>query len=355
MRRGDAVQGCSSCHGRTGSQKRSIGCMSGILRLLSRHHRHSHKRLSPSPAPPKKENSLNSPKKHVKLPTTDSTKFTDPYNRRSSCDMPRSPTIPLELRRFSNGSLDSPRGSSVIVARLMGLDVASAPQTAAPESAAEKRRRLMGALEKCDEDLKTLRKIIEAVRLAEIRMKGSETIGSGEEKRMDGGELIRKEMEQPSPNSVLDANAIYSPRFRHKRVETNENKSGCVEADSRVVKPSRMGVNFGDQQKKAKNNIEKERLQSHHPSVNEGLPKTTDILRNWQMRRIKYQTTADSVEVIWKERGFEERDEIERIEAMLESRIFGDLVEDMVLELFQCSNKLSFTLRGSTCRKRLHF
>lgn len=90
-----------------------------------------------------------------------------------------------------------------------------------PESAIEKRRRLLGALEKCDEDLKALRRIIEAVRLAEMRMKASETVGSIGSKGMEGADLRKEavEMEHQSPSSVLDA--IYSPRFRSKRSEIN--------------------------------------------------------------------------------------------------------------------------------------
>jgi hypothetical protein len=44
----------------------------------------------------------------------------------------------------------------------------SPPPLTAPETAAEKRRKLLGVLEKCDEDLKT-RRIIAAVHAAEIR------------------------------------------------------------------------------------------------------------------------------------------------------------------------------------------
>jgi hypothetical protein len=101
----------------------------------------------------------------------------------------------------------------------MGLDM-TAPQMQPPESATEKRRRLLGALEKCDEDLKALRRIIEAVRLAEMRMKTSETVGSIGAKEMEGADLRKEvEVEHQSPNSVLDV--IYSPRFRSKRAEIN--------------------------------------------------------------------------------------------------------------------------------------
>uniref|UniRef100_A0A803LZS8 Plus3 domain-containing protein n=1 Tax=Chenopodium quinoa TaxID=63459 RepID=A0A803LZS8_CHEQI len=75
---------------------------------------------------------------------------------------PRSPAIPAEIRRSStDSSVSSPR----VVARLMGLEDFPArypaPATVVSPSA-EKRRKLLGALEKCDEDLQALKKIIEA-------------------------------------------------------------------------------------------------------------------------------------------------------------------------------------------------
>ncbi|XP_078159381.1 uncharacterized protein LOC144555054 isoform X2 [Carex rostrata] len=345
----ETIQGCSSCRGsgRHSSQKRSIGCMSGILHLLTHHHRRSRKRLSPAP---KKDIPLNTPSKAPILQATEPTKIVDPFPRRSSCEVPRSPTIPLELRRFSAGSPESPRRPSVAVARLMGLDMA-APQMPPPESASEKRRRLLGALEKCDEDLKALRRIIEAVRLAEVRIKASETVGSIGLKGMEGAELRKEvEVEHQSPNSVLDA--IYSPRFRSKRSEINESQSSNVAAGLKIVKPSRMGVLFGDHPKKAKDNT----------LANEGIPRTftwkeitnSCTMRDWRVTDIKSHTTAFSIEEIWEVAASEERRELERIEVMVEWSIFGDLVEEVIMELYFCFNKLSVSLRR-TCRKRLYF
>lgn len=90
--------------------------------------------------------------------------------RNVSCDVPRSPTLPAEIRRMNFTVVDgesspkTPRKPPALVARLMGLD--DIP-VSSPASAAEKRRKLLGALEKCDEDLKALKRIIDAVRLGE--------------------------------------------------------------------------------------------------------------------------------------------------------------------------------------------
>ncbi|CAN6306827.1 unnamed protein product [Urochloa humidicola] len=188
--------------------RRGIGCMAGLLRLISPYHRsHHRKRLTaknnaaqaspPSmPSSPTKKKAAAAaplspaPPSPVK-PAQQQQQALAAVWRRRSCDAPRSPTIAPEHRR---SSCDSPRPPPpAIVARLMGLEESAPPSpaassaapprqaaatvvptrpppaAAAPETAAEKRRKLLGALEKCDEDLKTLRRIIAAVRAAEMR------------------------------------------------------------------------------------------------------------------------------------------------------------------------------------------
>jgi hypothetical protein len=117
----------------------------------------------------------------------------------------------------------------------------------------------------------------------------------------------------------------------------------------------------GDHQKKAKDNTEHERCHHNRPLVNEGIPRTftwkkiiNSTLRDWRVRDIKSHTTAFSVEEIWETAASEEQRESEMIEAMLEWGIFGDLVEEVIMELYFCFNKLSVTLRRA-CRKRLYF
>lgn len=86
----------------------------------------------------------------------------------------------------------------------MGLEAVPA----SPDSVAEKRRKLLGALQRCDDDLKALKKIIEAVR-------SSDPPSPAAVSRSDGGfgdkvrtvtevKLVIGEQQQPSPVSVLD-------------------------------------------------------------------------------------------------------------------------------------------------------
>uniref|UniRef100_A0A804LJB6 DUF3741 domain-containing protein n=1 Tax=Zea mays TaxID=4577 RepID=A0A804LJB6_MAIZE len=258
---------CSPAQRRSGG----IGCMAGLLRLISPYHRsHHRKRLTAKNAPaarasqaPPPPPSSSSPRKKAAAqqpsasPAASPTKptvqqlMTTAVRRRRSCDAPRSPTIAPEHRR---SSCDSPRAPPpAIIARLMGLEESAPsspaatllrpvvpsrppppPPAAAPETAAEKRRKLLGALEKCDEDLKTLRRIIAAVRAAEMRAASASEVcpaaakttahaGKGatgtfardnehvEQSPSPSPSPPTQQQQHPSPDSVLDA--ISSPRF----------------------------------------------------------------------------------------------------------------------------------------------
>ena len=74
------------------------------------------------------------------------------------------------------------------------------PLTAAELALAEKRRRLLGALEKCDEDLKALKKIIDAVKSSSVSSTGDDDDDEGRSERGNDLPLLP----QPSPVSVLD-------------------------------------------------------------------------------------------------------------------------------------------------------
>ncbi|KAI3862820.1 hypothetical protein MKW98_008660 [Papaver atlanticum] len=177
---------------------KSIGCMSGIFHLVSRYqHRrklltnsssssekqekcnNNHKKINSSEQAqslnPKSESQPAKPKQTLvsdqKTPTPLSPSLTDSDLKRFSFDSPRSPTIPSEIRLSVNvkskSNVDSDnqnqQRSPALVARLMGLDDFP-PTPSSSSSPSEKRRKLMVALEKCDEDLKTLKNIIDTIR-----------------------------------------------------------------------------------------------------------------------------------------------------------------------------------------------
>ncbi|KAI3917016.1 hypothetical protein MKX01_003465 [Papaver californicum] len=177
---------------------KSIGCMSGIFHLVSRY-QHRRKILTNSSSSSEKQEkcnnnkNINSPAQAQLNPKSESQlapkpkqtlvsdqktplspSLTDSDMKRFSFDSPRSPTIPSEIRLSVNinskSNVDSDhqnqQRSPALVARLMGLDdFPPTPSSSSPSaSPSEKRRKLMVALEKCDEDLKTLRNIIDTIR-----------------------------------------------------------------------------------------------------------------------------------------------------------------------------------------------
>ncbi|MED6146523.1 hypothetical protein PIB30_035225 [Stylosanthes scabra] len=195
---------------------KTIGCMSGILHLISGSNRRQRRFLTFG----NKKNPKNNASSAVssvaagEIPKEQRTsEVSAGRNSRSPCEVPRSPTLPAEIRLSSRSTKpQSPTAtaesrSPALVARLMGLEAAPADSPA--ESVAEKRRKLLGALQRCDEDLKALKKIIEAVQLTDpLPPEESKTAGEFEGKIKTVSEVkcsvFNGEQQQPSPVSVLD-------------------------------------------------------------------------------------------------------------------------------------------------------
>ncbi|CAD5185199.1 unnamed protein product, partial [Musa acuminata subsp. malaccensis] len=374
----------------------TIGCMSGIFRLLCVHRdSSSRKRLTsgkraavvaPSYPPNGNSNStVTTPSGPTAPPpplVEDGDKQTGPS--RCSCETPGSPMIPQDIREpgaeaVVAASPETPRRRPALVARLMGLeDLPDITVSVTPEAAADQRRELQRALEKCDEDLRALRRIIEAVRLAEIQAKAvSSSVRSAGLIKSDGLDARKEcEGEQPSPVSVLDA--ISSPRYRSKRspntcvslhgTHLNAEKKETTAVGSRIVKPSRMGFLFVGEQ------IQRQRRQQPRHYVHgratdaeeincagegyrqkppdaaksiEAMPwvvelKGREIVRMiggvrrkcWRRRwRSASREMAESVEEVWADVAWEEETwEVARVGVWMESVIWRDLVEELVVE-----------------------
>ncbi|CAI9094783.1 OLC1v1030578C2 [Oldenlandia corymbosa var. corymbosa] len=82
---------------------------------------------------------------------------------------PRSPMLPPEIRLMAGNAVPAVPERPALVARLMGLEDDHQPgsKTIKKDDEEEKRRRLLEALEKCNEDLVSLKKVIMAVQLVE--------------------------------------------------------------------------------------------------------------------------------------------------------------------------------------------
>ncbi|RWW13195.1 hypothetical protein GW17_00023109 [Ensete ventricosum] len=328
----------SSSRRERGSENRpnTIGCMSGIFHLLSRHHNRSRKRLTSAN---RKEKPAVAPPARPRLPPPrpiddEEGKKTEPQRR--SCETPRSPTIPQEIRRpRPAASPESPRRPSALVARLMGLEDSPAPPVAA---AADKRRELLRALEKCDEDLQALRRIIEAVRSAEIKAKVVPSAdGPAGRLEWDGGDPKNQcNGEQPSPVSVLDA--VSSPRYRSNGSPDGEERCNAAQTCSFYGRISMEAMPRVVERKERA--IEEEM----------GPAKLTESVRQqWRGRRIASRAMRESVEEVWEDGVWETG----RVGVWVEADIMWDLVEELVAELFGRCLKVSPP--PGTCRKRLCF
>uniref|UniRef100_A0A2N9F853 DUF3741 domain-containing protein n=1 Tax=Fagus sylvatica TaxID=28930 RepID=A0A2N9F853_FAGSY len=169
MKRQDTLGSSSSYRENVAAEtlhSKSIGCMSGIFQLFSKYQNRrkfltfGKKQEKNVVSPPTKPKQAQNPKEK------DTTAIND--FRRLSYDVPRSPTLPAEIRRSNSvNSTQNFRTPPALVARLMGLEAMPPPTNMIVETAAEKRRKLLMALEKCNEDLNSLKKIIETVQFSE--------------------------------------------------------------------------------------------------------------------------------------------------------------------------------------------
>jgi hypothetical protein len=187
------------------------------------------------------------------------------------------------------GAPHGPGGVRAAVARRSGAAAGGAPDPTRPpppppplpaaETAAEKQRKLLEALEKCDEDLKTLRRIISAVHAAASDgvvasvAAGTATMMTPRNKAASAKWLLgrRDEQEQSpspspqqqhynknkprgeeqyqSPDSVLDI-IVSSPRFPCRKrpslsADHDAGSNKAVSGTTKIVKPSRTFVFSG--------------------------------------------------------------------------------------------------------------
>ncbi|OMO82892.1 hypothetical protein COLO4_22773 [Corchorus olitorius] len=228
----------------------SIGCMSAIFNLLAKQHNRS-KFLTSSKETP-----------------------------------PTSPMLPSEMRR-SNSVEMSPRHT--VVTRLMGLDKFPEP---AVDSTADKRRKLLGALDKCDEDLKALQSIVEAV--------------------------------------------------KKKNINYNIETSKSLEA---VIHDLKKGINGGKLQLKNTKPGEEERISFIARRRNDNM----EMSGLWRISK----AMAESVDGVCKDIAWGEKREIGRIGLALQDHICKDLIEEIVREMQCCYT--TYSLPFQACKRGLSF
>lgn len=355
MKRQDSSLRSASSRGENGTENlhaKTVGCMSGIAHFLSKYHS-SRKFLTFGR---KQEKNGAGSSSRISKSSTAIQASTPPmlgqvkngdksiYLRRFSCNIPRSPTLPAEIRR--SNSVDPPENSPIpptLIARLMGLEQALAPQvmpkTVVPEpTSTNKRQQLLGALEKCDEDLKALKKIIDAVRAADgLRspavVKRMEAIGD-KKKRFYGAnsKCLEFGTEHPSPVSVLDE-STRSPFSNHQHYRKQVLNYGRAQPQQQRKKPG------------------EEDFININPSIIDKI--TTESVEASSSPLIwNSNAMRESVEEVCRDIAWGERREIGRIGLALQDHICKELIQEMVTEMgYSCVYSLPF----EACKRRLRF
>ncbi|XP_038881424.1 uncharacterized protein LOC120072954 isoform X2 [Benincasa hispida] len=349
---------------------KSIGCMSGIIHLLSKYQNRHKKSLtfgkskqekdiivfsssspnsdqtlvsaacvSPATPPPQRQRrSRNENNREGK-----GAEVVDFSRRRISCDLPtRSPTLSAEIRRSSSVNSPTMIGKSpALVARLMGLEPVPAEETSS-----EKRRKLLGALEKCDNDLKALKEIIMAFRSPESHPPSATIAGNclnrDEEVRTISGRKFRdcncgvdekqQQQQPPQPCSRLHLNRI------NRTTKGRENGGQEIEEEPKKKNPGA---------------IEEDRISIS--SLNPCITKLQErIIRLQQISSIQLETKASSRIMenmnLKKTKKKQENDDGQPL--TWRSKTMGESLEEISKEI---SWGLKHEMVKIACRRRLRF
>ncbi|CAN1748923.1 hypothetical protein LINPERHAP1_LOCUS3541 [Linum perenne] len=285
------------------SSSKTVGCMSGILRLVSKYHHRSRRRRRfltfrrPSA-------SIANEREQIK-----------PDAAAAAFDAHRSPTLPPEIRRSTS---DSPncsddnrnRNRQALVARLMGLNDDEDGGGGDMSVAAEQRRKLLGALEKCDEDLKVLKEMIEVVTKSSFC-----NTKSG-----------KAELEHPSRLSELTRPShhhykshAYSPGIPRQQ----KKKPGLHQEDAIFL------LNTHNRKPQSATAASLHRRHNSTPPPPPTPPAETISSRS----SVDRTAMAESVEKACNDIAWGERREIGRIGLALHDQICRDLVEELVREI----------------------
>ncbi|KAH9675059.1 hypothetical protein KPL70_018672 [Citrus sinensis] len=311
-------------------QAKSIGCMSGIFHLIYRHNNRRGKFITSgkkqekntvSPSSKQRQESDNDDHEFVNNNNNNNNDGNNFITRLTSCDVQRSPTLPAEIRL---------RGNNVKTVEIC------------LEEAAEKRRKLIEELEKCDEDLKELKKIIDVVR------SNSVTVTVDREDNDNNNNKINGDL-QPSPVSVLDdftplsstlSSSSYPRRYAngraaaiHQQKQKQKRKPG--EEDTAV---SNICL------------VEKMRSETAVKSCSENVAGVQVISPVWGSKAM-----IDSLNEVCRDIAWGERREVGRIGLALQDYICSDLIEEFVKDLLGsfCMFKYSFPFEA--CRRSLRF
>ncbi|XP_073047255.1 uncharacterized protein [Primulina eburnea] len=311
-----------------------IGCMSGIFQLFSKY-QNSSKRLTfgrkrekcrPTSPAKDRDKSKKDPLSSAKEDKTGSQNL----GLSVEINFPRSPSIPPEIRlpNVAVKSPENPRTPSSVVERLMGLgDIVKRPALEETDTISEKRRQLIRALEKCNEDLDGLRRIIRAVQANHVPVAAKRDLpGSGDE----------DSCENPCMENCAAVGA-----------EARISVSGFAEGQNTVCLTAKTPASFLTHSKPSKK-----------PGEDDAELMTAILMRSRRSppiattsRRSTSSPKARTIEEVCKDIAWGEKREMGRILVVLQDYICRDLVEEVVKELKSCRIHYSLPLEG--CKRRL--
>ncbi|KAL6530621.1 hypothetical protein OROMI_028510 [Orobanche minor] len=188
---------------------KAVGCMSGIFQLFSKY-QNPNKRLTFG----RKHEKLKHPSQTAAQEdeTGPGQRTLDDTNRllTGGIKAPRSPMLPPEIRRLNDDDPTSTETrrtptSPSLVARLMGLEDPGASRkdhhAAEEDRITEKRLLLLRALEKCNDDLEALKRIIKAVQITcrrDVRIQPPLPEAAARMVHQEEGNLVAEEKNIPA-------------------------------------------------------------------------------------------------------------------------------------------------------------
>ncbi|CAI9761224.1 unnamed protein product [Fraxinus pennsylvanica] len=319
---------------------KAIGCMSGIIHFISKYQNRN--KLLTFGRRQQEKVPLSTPRNAKASVPTKASPSTVKENKKlhtetqildskglSNNTIPRSPTLPPEIRRSNSGNSSENRKTPSLVARLMGLEEILVKKPALHEDPiAVNRKKILQALDKCNEDLEALKKIIRRVQSSGKRLRPPQesTKGVG-----GGGNECSTDVktEELSPVCVLDE-FTRSPLSSFSKVQND-------------------GIVWTPHQRKpcsAKKPGEDD-LTIVYRSLFQ-IRREATVSPGW-INRAKSQ----SVDEVCRDIAWGENREVGRIGLVLEDYICRDLIEEFVKELMKCC--CMYPLPFEACRRRLLF
>ncbi|KAL8489126.1 hypothetical protein ACS0TY_025142 [Phlomoides rotata] len=332
---------------------KTIGCMSGIFQLFSKY-QNPNKRLTSGKKQDKRKPS--SPTSSVKdsVPPKNSQSLIgevkiesqnfDGNRLKCGIKVPRSPTLPPEIRRSSSanstGNSRTPPSSS-LVARLMGLEeIGAAAKTRGIEEdpLTEKRQRLLQALEKCNEDLEALKRIIKAVQTADVRLQPLPRDHSGDG---NAGSLAAKPCMEKCTDAVAEEPNVPVEESPNSPLGTVQNTGALWVPQQR--KPTAAKKPGEDDEPIAKLVGKSTIMESSVVTRREAT-----MAPPWSSRAM-----IESVEEVCNDIAWGEKREMGRIGIVVQDHVCRELIEELVKDLNSYS--LIHSLPLEACKRKLCF